>query len=103
MESTEVSTSVDQPTTLVIKLPDDYEAEVVWKRDGGETVNHSVLPDGSLYIVNTDMNDQGEYTVIVSGDNSVGFEKLELTVVDPQLPTGLETVLHVSIFIMLVR
>ena len=68
VESTEVHTSVDQPTTLVIKLPDDYEAEVVWKKDAGETVSHSVLPDGSLYIVNTDLSDEGEYTVIVSGD-----------------------------------
>ena len=83
-----MKTSVDQPTTLVIKLPDDYNGEVAWKKDKGEEVNHPVLPDGSLYIVNTDLTDQGEYTVVVSGDDSVGFEKLQLTVVDLQLPAG---------------
>ena len=86
MEFTEVKTSVDQPTTLSIKLPDDHEAEVIWKKDKGESVGHPVLPDGSLYIVNTDSSDEGEYTVIISGEDSVGFEKLQLTVVDPQLP-----------------
>ena len=83
-----MKTSVDQPTTLVIKLPDDCEVEVVWKGVTGEAVNHPVLPDGSLYIVNTDLTDQGEYTVIVNGDDIVGFEKLQLTVVDPQPPAG---------------
>ena len=81
-----MKTSVDQPTTLIFKLPDDYEAEVIWKKDKGEPVNHPVLPDGSLYIINTDLSDDGEYTVIVSGEDSVGFEKLQLTVFDPQLP-----------------
>lgn len=81
-----MKTSVDQPTTLVIKLPDDHEAEVIWKKDKGDSVSHPMLPDGSLYIVNTDLSDKGEYTVIISGENSVGFEKLQLTVFDPQLP-----------------
>jgi len=88
VESTEVKTSVDQPTTLVIKLPDDYKADITWKRDGGEPVNHPVLLDGSLYIINTELSDEGEYTVIVSGNDSVGFEKLQLSVVDLQLPIG---------------
>ena len=81
-----MKTSIDQPTTLVIKLPDDHEAEIIWKRDKGDPVTHPMLPDGSLYIVNTDLNDEGEYTVIISGEDSVGFEKLQLTVFDPQLP-----------------
>ena len=86
VESTAVETSVDQPTTLIMKLPEEYEAEVIWKKDKGEPVFHPVLPDGSLYIVNTDPDDEGEYTVIISGEDSVGFEKLQLTVADPQLP-----------------
>ena len=88
VESTIVKTSVDQPTTLVINLPDNHKAEIVWKGVTGEAVSHPVLPDGSLYIVNTDLTDQGEYTVIINGDESVGFEKLQLTVADPKLPAG---------------
>ena len=83
-----MKTSVNQPTTLAIKLPKDYEAEVTWKKDNGEPVDHPVLPDGSLYIISTDLSDEGEYTVIINGSDSVGFEKLELSVFDPQLPIG---------------
>ena len=91
MESTAVKTSVNQPTTLVIKLPDDYKAKVTWKKNG-EPVNHPVLPDGSLYIINTNLSDEGEYSVSVKRNakrkiNTI-FEKLQLAVVHPQPPTG---------------
>ena len=87
MESTIVKTSVDQPTTLTIGLPEDYKAEISWKKNR-QPINHPVLPDGSLYIINTDLHDAGEYTVIVSNSNDTVSEKLELTVVDPRLPPG---------------
>jgi len=80
-----VKTSVDQPTTLVVGLPDDYKAEITWEKDG-DPVNHPVLPDGSLYIINTDLNDEGEYTVIVNGKDTAVSENLQLEVVNPQLP-----------------
>ena len=81
-----MKTSVNQPTTLVIKLPDNCDSEAIWKKSSGEPVSYPVLPDGSLYIANTDLSDEGEYTVIISGEDSVGVEKLQITVVDPQLP-----------------
>ena len=81
-----MKTSVGQPTTLVIKLTDNCDSEVIWKNTRGEPVTHPMLPDGSLYIVNTDLNDEGEYTVIIGGEDSVGVEKLQLTVFGPQLP-----------------
>ena len=88
VESINLKTSVAQPTTLVLRLPADYSADVVWKKGRGEPVDHLVLPDGSLYISNTDWSDEGEYTVIVNGSDSIGLEALQLTVVDPELPLG---------------
>ena len=82
-----VKTSVGQPTTLVIGLPDTHMPEVTWKKDA-EPVNHPVLPDGSLYIINTDHTDEGEYTVIINRKESTAFENLQLTVVNLQLPNG---------------
>ena len=87
MESTVVKTSVGQPTTLVIGLPDANIPEITWKKDA-EPVKHPVLPDGSLYIISTDHSDEGEYTVIINRKESTAFENLHLTVLNPQLPTG---------------
>ena len=82
-----MKTSVEQPTTLVVGLPEDIKAEVTWKKDGNP-VNYPVLTDGSLYVINTDPSDKGEYTVIVNKKDSVVSEKLQLTVINPQLPPG---------------
>lgn len=82
-----MKTSVNQPTTLVIKLPDNCKVKITWKRNG-EPVDHPVLPDGSLYIINTKLSDEGEYSVTAKRNQSTIFEKLQLTVVHPQPPTG---------------
>ena len=87
MESTVVSTSVNQPTTLIVELADDNEVEVTWKKDG-KPVNHSVLPDGSLYIVNTSLSDNGEYSVTVTKNKRTTVENLQLNVFDPKLIPG---------------
>ena len=87
MESTVVNTSVNQPTTLIVKLTDNYKVEVIWKKDG-RPVNHPVLPDGSLYIVNTSLSDSGEYSVIVTKNKRTTVENLQLTVFDPKLLPG---------------
>ena len=87
MESAVVKTSVNQPTTLIVKRSGNYKVEVTWKKNG-QPVNHPVLPDGSLYIVNTSLSDSGEYTVIVTKNKRTAVENLQLTVVDPKLPHG---------------
>ena len=87
MESTVVNTSVNQPTTLIVKLTDNYKVEVIWKKDR-QPVNHPVLPDGSLYIVNTSLSDSGEYSVIVTKNKRTTVENLQLTVFDPKLLPG---------------
>ena len=82
-----MKTSVDQPTTLVVGLPDDCKAEITWKKDG-EPINHPVLTDGSLYIPNTHSTDKGMYTVNINKKDGVVSENLQLTVNDPRLPPG---------------
>ena len=82
-----MKTSVDQPTTLVVGLPDDCKAEITWKKDG-EPINHPVLTDGSLYIPNTHSSDKGVYTVNINKKDGVVSENLQLTVNDPKLPPG---------------
>ena len=87
IESEEVKSSVGQPTTLPIGLPDVHKPDITWMKDG-RPVNHPVLPDGSLFIINTDISDQGKYTVTVTSHGSVASENIQLTVCNPQLPAG---------------
>ena len=87
VESTVVKTSTDQPTTLVVGVPDDSKVEITWKKDG-EPINHPVLCDGSMYIPNTNLTDKGEYTAIINRKDGAVAENLHLTVVDPKMPPG---------------
>lgn len=87
METSIVETSVNQPTTLVVKPTENDTIQISWTKDG-QPVKHPVLPDGSLYISNTSSSDKGEYTVIVKENESTVVENLQITVFDPQLPHG---------------
>lgn len=87
METTIVETSLNQPTTLVVKPTENDTIQISWTKDG-QPVKHPVLPDGSLYISNTSSSDKGEYTVIVKDNESTVVENLQITVFDPQLPPG---------------
>ena len=87
VETTAVKTSVNQPTTLVVKLTDSDKVEVIWKKDG-QIVKHPVLSDGSLYISNSSLSDEGKYTVIVKKHESNVVENLQVSVFNPQLPPG---------------
>ena len=87
IESDKMDTSVGRPTTLFIEIPDLHIPEVTWLKDG-RPVNHPVLPDGSLFIINTEISDQGKYTVTVSSDGNVASENIQLTVHNPRLPVG---------------
>ena len=87
MECSDLRTSVGQPTTLMIALPDIHRPTITWKKDGHQ-VDHPVHSDGSLYIVNTTPSDQGRYIVTVSSDGSTESATLQLTVINPQMPSG---------------
>ena len=82
----EVTTSVGQPTTLFGELPYSDQSEITWKKDG-EPVNHLILSDGSLYIIDTALSDQGDYTVTTSGAEDATPEIIRLTVINPLMPT----------------
>ena len=83
----EVVTSAGQPTTLFVELPYADESEITWKKDNKPS-NYPVLPDGSLYITNTNLSDSGEYNVTASSAESSMSERLRLKVINPQLPSG---------------
>ena len=91
--SIEVRTSVGQPTTLPLEIPDMLEENVTWLKDGQQTT-HRVLKDGSLYISHTESSDQGEYTVMVIKDYDTNSKAYTVLVVAPEMPLGLLCVLQ---------
>ena len=76
-----VTTSLGQPTTLFNGLPYSDLSEITWKKDG-DPINDLVLTDGSLYISDTGISDQGDYTVTVNDVNDATSETIRLIVID---------------------
>ena len=91
----EVTTSVGQPTTLFIELPYADDSEITWQKDR-KLVSHPVLPDGSLYIANTKLTDQGDYIVTAAATDSTTSESLKLIVIDPKMPTSKNVYLYAT-------
>ena len=90
--SIEVHTSVGQPTTLLLEIPDVMEENVTWVKDGKQS-SHAFLKDGSLYISHTELSDQGEYTAMVLKDNDTNTKAYTVLVVELEMPLGLLYVL----------
>ena len=88
--SIEVRTSVGQPTTILLEVPNVTEENVIWLKDGQQST-HTVLKDGSLYISHTELSDQGEYTVMVTIGDDTSSKAYTVLVVDPEMPLGLST------------
>lgn len=82
-----VTTSLGQPTTLFNGLPYSDLSEITWKKDG-DPINDLVLTDGSLYISDTGISDQGDYTVTVNDVNDATSETIRLIVIDPKIPNS---------------
>ena len=80
-------TSVGQPTTMCAQISCTNVSGITWRKDG-MPVKHQIFTDGSLYIANTDVDDQGNYTVIVNNDGNAVSECIQLKVVDPKLPAS---------------
>ena len=80
-------TSIGQPTTLCVQISCSNISEITWRKDG-IPAKHQIFSDGSLYISNTDVDDQGNYTMIVKNDGSAVSECIQLKVIDPQLPSS---------------
>ena len=86
--SIEVRTSVGQPTTLLLEIPDVMEENVTWVKDGQRST-HTMLKDGSLYISHTELSDQGEYIAMVLKNNDTNSKAYTVLVVEPEMPLGL--------------
>ena len=86
-ELVELKTSTGQLTTLFVEIPFPDESEITWQKDG-LPVKHPVLPNGSLYITDTHLNNQGDYTMTAIDTNSVTSIRVQLQVINPQMPTG---------------
>ena len=78
----EVTTSVNQPTTLFIETTGNPPAEIEWNKDGSP-VNHPIMSDGSLYIMHTEPSDQGEYTVTATNPVGSSQQVITVTVIQP--------------------
>jgi len=87
-----VTTSVSQPTTLLLEIPDVTKENVIWLK-GGQLTTHTMLKDGSLYISHTELSDQGEYRAMVTEDDHTSSKVYTLFVVKPKMPLGLPCVL----------
>jgi len=89
LKSTEdVKTSAGQPTTLTHEFSGLLDSDVQWLKDN-EPTSHPTLKDGSLYIVNTELFDQGEYALIIMTEEKVFSKVYNVQVFDPKMPLGL--------------
>ena len=79
----EVKTSVGRPTTLHVTVGGDSVPEISWTKDG-EPINHVILSDGSLYILNTTHDDEGRYTVTAINNKGKSIKDVQLIALNPQ-------------------
>ena len=84
----EVFTSIGQPTILLCEATGTPPPEVLWSKDGQtlQGPRHKVLADGSLYIKDTDLRDDGQYVVSAYNDAGTVEESLRVAVIAPLPP-----------------
>jgi len=87
VESEEVTTSINQPTTLCVKVEGFPSPDVQWFKED-ESAQHPVLSDGSLYILYTTLKDGGCYTVKATNSEDSVVKKITVNVLDPVLLNG---------------
>ena len=84
----DVSTSTNQPTTLICVASGNPAPVVTWSRNGEplDVEKFIQLADGSLFVNDTDIQDEGTY--IVKATNSAGTSEADVrvTVVRPVPP-----------------
>ena len=87
IEDKEVTTSINQPTTIYIKVEGFPLPEVQWFKED-EPAQHPILSDGSLYILYTTLTDGGCYTVKASNSVNSVTKQITVNVLDPVLLNG---------------
>ncbi len=88
VQNSEVFTSVGQPTILLCDVNGTPMPEVLWSRDGETLQGHEykILADGSLYIMDTDLKDDGRYIVSAYNDGGTVEESVRVVVIAPLPP-----------------
>ena len=90
VEASDVVTAAGQPTTLICEASGTPAPTVTWSR-GGESLDKErfiQLADGSLFVNDTDLQDEGMY--MVQAENSAGDQAahIRLFVAKPSPPEG---------------
>ena len=90
VQTSEVFTSIGQPTVLLCEASGTPSPVVSWTKDGRSLTSpqYELLADNSLHIVDTQLKDDGSY--IVTAYNSAGTteEMVKVTVLAPIPPDG---------------
>ena len=88
MQTSEVFTSVGQPTVILCETSGTPAPDVTWNRDGRFLCppDYLTLADGSLYIVDTDLKDDGNYIVAAFNDAGTVEESVKVGVIAPIPP-----------------
>ena len=88
VQNSEVFTSVGQPTILLCEATGTPMPEVLWSKDGQtlQGQEYKILADGSLYIMDTDLKDDGNYIVSAYNDGGTVEESVRVIVIAPLPP-----------------
>lgn len=88
IQSAEVFTSVGQPTILLCEVNGTPAPEIIWSKDGRtlQGPQYKILADGSLYVLDTDLKDDGHYVVSAYNDGGTVEESVRVVVIAPLAP-----------------
>ena len=88
VQTPEVFTSIGQPTILLCEASGTPSPEVLWSKDGRtlQGPEYKILADGSLYILETNLKDDGQYVVSAYNDGGTVEEGVKVVVIAPLPP-----------------
>ncbi len=86
--SPDVFTSAGQPTTLMCEASGTPAPDVTWTRDGEplDKERFIQLADSSLFVNDTDLQDEGEYVVTAINSAGQAEQLVKVTVLRPVPP-----------------
>ena len=90
VQTSEVFTSIGQPTVLLCEAGGTPSPVVTWTKDGRSLTSpqYELLADNSLYIADTQLKDDGSYIVTAFNTAGTTEEMVKVTVLAPIPPDG---------------